>query len=110
MKRSSLNFIVDLVSFLNLLGIVFTGCIMKYILPPGTGGRGHRLHEGLGRGHIKDLWSMTRHEWGNVHFYLAVLFVILMAVHIILHWSWLKNYFKSLFGFLRKETESTAGL
>jgi len=97
MKRSSLNFIVDLVSFLTLLGMVFTGFIMKYILPPGTGGRGSRLHEGLGREHIKALWSMTRHEWGGIHFYLALLFIILMAVHIILHWSWIKNYFKSLF-------------
>ena len=96
MKRSSLNFIVDLVSFLNLLGMVFTGFIMKYILPPGTGGCGRQLHGGCGRAHIKDLWSMTRHEWGNVHFYLAVVFVILMIVHIILHWSWIKNYFKSL--------------
>ena len=102
-KRSSLNFIVDLVSFVNLLGLAFTGFIMKYILPPGTGGRGQLLHGG-GREHIKDLWSMTRHEWGDVHSYLAVLFVSLMVVHIILHWSWIKNYFKSLLAFSRKTT------
>ena len=95
MKRSSLNFIIDLVALLNLLGLAFTGFIMKYILPPGTGGRGWRLFGGLGGEHIKQLWSMTRHEWGGIHFYLALLFVILMVVHIILHWGWLKNYFKS---------------
>ncbi|MBA7644133.1 hypothetical protein ES703_51870 [subsurface metagenome] len=103
MKRSSLNFIIDLVALLNLLGLAFTGFIMKYILPPGTGGRGRLLHEGLGGEHIKQLWSMTRHEWGSIHFYLALLFVILMIVHIILHWGWLKNYFKSLFGFSRNK-------
>ena len=96
MKRSSLNFIVDLVSFIDLLGIVFTGLIMEYILPPGTGGRGRDFHGGQGREQIKDLWSMTRHEWGDIHFGLAVLFVALMIVHIILHWSWIKNYFNSL--------------
>ena len=96
-KRSSLNFIVDLVSFVNLLSLAFTGFIMKYILPPGTGGRGRWLHSGLGREQIKNFWSMTRHQWGDIHFYLAVLFVTLMFVHIILHWSWIKNYFKSLF-------------
>ena len=44
---------------------------------------------------------MTCHEWGAIHFYLAVLFVSLMLVHIILHWTWIKNYFTSLFGFSR---------
>jgi len=102
MKRSSLNFIIDLVAFLNLLSLAFTGFIMKYILPPGTGGRGRQLHGGLGGEHIKDFWSMTRHEWGDIHFYLALLFIVLMTAHILLHWSWLKNYLKSLFGFSRK--------
>jgi len=106
MKRSSLNFIVDLAALLNLAGLAFTGFIMKYILPPGTGGLGRRLHGGPGREHIKDFWSMTRHEWGGIHFYLAVLFVVLMVVHIVLHWSWIKNYFKSLVDFSRKTTTS----
>ncbi len=106
MKRSSLNFIIDLVALLNLLGLVFTGFIMKYILPPGTGGCSRRLHGGIGGEHIKDFWSMTRHEWGGIHFYLALLFSVLMTAHILLHWSWLKNYFKSLFSFSRKTTSS----
>ncbi|MHC4482327.1 MAG: DUF4405 domain-containing protein [Planctomycetota bacterium] len=106
MKRSSLNFIVDLVSFIDLLGLVFTGIIMKYILPPGTGGRGQLLHAGQGREHIKELWSMTRHEWGDIHFYFALVFVILMAVHIVLHWIWIKNYFRSLFGLSQRTTSS----
>jgi len=108
-KRSSLNFIVDLIALLNLLALAFTGLIMKYILPPGTGGRGRQLHEGLGREHIKQLWSMTRHQWGDIQFYLAILFVVLMLLHIILHWAWIKNYLKSLFwfGFSRKTTIHT---
>ncbi len=102
MKRSSLNFIVDLVGFINLLALAFTGFIMKYILPPGTGGLGRQLHDGRGREHIEDFWSMTRHEWGAVHFYLAVLFLALMTLHIILHWNWIKCYFKSLLGLSQK--------
>ncbi len=109
MKRTTLNFIVDLVAFLGLLGLAFTGFIMKYILPPGTGGRGRILRGGRGAEHvgeeIKELWSMTRHEWGGIHFYLAVLFAVLMVVHIILHWGWIKSSFKSLLGFSHKKTE-----
>jgi hypothetical protein len=103
MKRVTVNFIVDLVSFVDLLGLVFTGIIMKYILPPGTGGCGRLLSGGWGREHIRDLWSMSRHEWGRIHYCLALLFVALIAVHIILHWSWIKNYFKSLFGSSKKK-------
>ncbi|MHC4573776.1 MAG: DUF4405 domain-containing protein [Planctomycetota bacterium] len=98
MKRSTLNFIVDLVSFLTLLGMVFTGIIMKYILPPGTGGCGLGFRGGRGEEQVRELWSMTRHEWGFIHYDLAVLFVILMVVHIVLHWNWIKNCFRSLFG------------
>jgi len=99
MKRITLNFLVDLISFVNLMFLAFTGFIIKYILPPGSGGYGRSLHGGRGSREIKELWSMTRHEWGDIHFYVALLFVFLIVVHIILHWSWIKNYFKSLFGF-----------
>lgn len=102
MKLAMLNFIVDLISFCNLLGLAFTGSIMKWILPPGTGGYGRGYRGGRGAGEIKYLWSMTRHEWGAIHFYLAILFVTLMVVHIILHWTWIKSYFKSLFGVSQK--------
>jgi len=101
MKRATLNFIVDLISFCNLLGLAFTGSIMKWILPPGSAGHGYGFRGGRGAGEIKYLWSMTRHEWGAIHFYLAFLFVTLMVVHIVLHWTWIKNYFMSLFGFSR---------
>lgn len=98
MKRATLNFMVDVISFLNLVALAFTGVIMKWILPPGTGGHGRALTGGRGRQEIKYLWSMTRHDWGDIHFILALLFVFLMVVHIVLHWSWIKNYFKSLLG------------
>ena len=94
--RSTQNFILDLVSFSNLLGLTITGLIMKYVLPPGTSGIGRTLHGGTGRNvQVKELWSMTRHELGNIHFYLAVLFIILMITHVILHWRWIKSYAKS---------------
>ncbi|MHC4395183.1 MAG: DUF4405 domain-containing protein [Planctomycetota bacterium] len=106
MKRSSLNFIIDLVSFTNLLCLAFTGLIMKYVLPPGTGGRGRLLHDGRGTEEIEELWSMTRHQWGDIHFYLAILFAVLMTIHIVLHWAWIKNYFKSLFAPSQKPSDN----
>jgi len=109
MSRSTINFVLDLVSFLGLLGLAITGFVMRYVLPPGTGGTGRSLHGGTGRGvQAQELWSMTRHEWGSIHFYLAAVFVVLMVIHIILHWSWIKHYVKSLF-LNRRSTHKTKG-
>lgn len=96
MKRGKLNFIIDLISFINMVCLAVTGFIIKYILPPGSGGLGQGFRGGREAGQIKELWSMTRHEWGYIHFCLALLFVSLMVLHIVLHWSWIKSYFKSL--------------
>ena len=93
MKRSDLNFSVDLMSFMVLSGLAFTGAIMKYVLPPGTGGR-WRLTYGGGE-HIKTFLAMGRHDWGDIHFWLAVSFVVLMLIHIVLHFGWVKNYCKN---------------
>ena len=90
MKKGTLNFIVDFTMLVNLLGLMFTAVIFRYVLPPGTGGRG-----GGWRG--EDFWSLSRHEWGDIHFYLAILFIVLMVCHIFLHWTWIKSYSQSLF-------------
>ena len=90
MKKSTINFIVDFAMLVNLLGLGFTAVIFRYVLPPGTGGRG-----GGWRGEY--FWSLGRHEWGDIHFYLAILFIALMVLHILLHWTWIKSYVKSFF-------------
>lgn len=96
MRRATVNFIVDFVGFLIFLCLIFTGYVIRYILPPGTGGRGRELSGGLGRASIKDLWSLTRHQWGDIHYILAIIFVVLIILHILLHIGWIKWYFTSI--------------
>ncbi len=96
MSRNKMNFIVDSASLLVLLALAFTGFIMKCMLPPGTGGRGRIFHGGSEPGvRVRELWSMTRHEWGDIHFYLSVIFIVLMVVHILMHWKWIKGFMKT---------------
>jgi len=106
MKRSDLNFLVDLVSFFTLLGLAGTGAIIKWVLPPGSGGLGRELHGGHGGEHsgehIRELLGMGRHDWGEVHLWLGTIFVVLMLVHLVLHWGWVKYYVK-LFGTAKKQ-------
>lgn len=76
MKRNTLNFLVDLVSAMVMLGIIATGLLIRFVLPPGSG-------------HSKTLWTWGRHEWGGVHFWLATAAGVLLLVHVALHWQWI---------------------
>ena len=77
MVRNRLNYCVDALA---LLGLLTTGWVIHYTLPAGTGGRG--------RGVAWTLWGWTRHNWGDLHFWLAIGVVGLLLVHVVLHWGW----------------------
>lgn len=90
MKRNTWNFIIDLLAFLGFVLMTVTGLIMWVILPPGTGGG----HEGKGKNSIHLLWGLDRHDWGEVHFWIACGLMAVLMVHIFLHWKWIVNAFK----------------
>ncbi len=75
MKRNTLHFIIALVSLVVMWGLLTTGLLIKYIMPPGSG-------------HWLALNGMNRHDWGDVHFWLAVTACVLVFVHTLLHWPW----------------------
>jgi len=85
------NRVINALALIFFCFMISTGMILKYILPPGSGraeglfgGGGHRQ-----RG-AQLLLDMDRHEWGEIHFYLALGFLGLLLVHLILHWSWIR--------------------
>jgi len=97
MRRTTVNYIVDTVAFLNLVLMIATGIILKWVLPPGSGGgQGHGFRGGRGPDDVKQLLGLGRHDWGDVHFVLSLLFTSLMLIHLILHWSWIKTCTKSI--------------
>ena len=105
MRRTTLNFVVDLIGLTNLLLLMATGAIMRWVLPPGSsgGGAGHGYGfrggrgPGLGGDPARRLLGLGRHDWGDIHFILASVFVLLIVVHLILHWAWIKTCAKSIF-------------
>ncbi|MBC8283203.1 MAG: DUF4405 domain-containing protein [Nitrospinae bacterium] len=90
MRRNSLNLIIDVFAFIGFVLLAGTGLIMWIILPPGSGGG----HEGQRQKAIHLLWQLDRHEWGEVHFWIACGLMAVLAVHIFLHWKWIVNAFK----------------
>ena len=89
MKRIWINFWVDLGMFLCMLFLAVSGLVQKYVLPPARGSR-----RGLGP---EELMGWTRHDWGDLHFYLSVAIVVLLIVHVVLHWTWIVCRIKALF-------------
>jgi hypothetical protein len=76
MKRPNLNFIVDYLGFAGFVVLTATGVLMRYVLPPGSG-------------RSTTLWTLDRHEWGGIHFWIAIAFLAVLALHLFLHWRWI---------------------
>ena len=58
MTRTTLNFVIDLISAVVGLGLILTGLIMYFALPPGS--------------RQAALWGVGRHDWGAVHSWMAL--------------------------------------
>lgn len=76
MKRTQLNFVIDIIAFTGFVFLTTTGILLHYLLPPGSG-------------HMTRLWGLDRHQWGTLHFWISVIFFSTLATHLILHWRWL---------------------
>jgi len=90
MKRVHLNALIDAAALVGFMCLASTGLILRFQLPPGSGelvGRG----QGRGAAHrlIELLWGLTRHEWGDVHYWFALGLLVVLSVHLFLHWKWI---------------------
>lgn len=84
MKRPTLHFVVDAGLALLGLGVLSTGLLLALVLPAGS------------RGDTVVGW--TRHEWGDVHLYVALTLLALAAVHVTLNWAWVCNVLAKMTG------------
>lgn len=78
MKRSLQNIIVDAIAFVGFILLTTTGILMHYLLP-------------VGSRRFKTIWGMDRHEWGSIHFWISVVFLCSLTLHLLLHWRWVVN-------------------
>ena len=69
--------VLDFLSFVALTLMLSTGIFLKSTLPPRSGGN--------------EVWGLSRHEWGDLHFYLSVFFLLLMSAHLATHVKFIKN-------------------
>ena len=87
MKRTDWKYLVDTLLFLCLVGLSLIGLAMAFFM-----GQGPYVRE-----NEKYFLGLHRHEWGNIHLYLALAFVLFIIIHLILSWSWIKGKTQNLF-------------
>ncbi|MGC9057297.1 MAG: DUF4405 domain-containing protein [Candidatus Saccharicenans sp.] len=87
MNRNRWRYLVDSLLFISLVGMVIIGILMVLVIP-----KGREANEGA-----KYFLGLHRHEWGNIHFYLATAFVVLIVIHLAFNWSWIKCQARHIF-------------
>jgi len=89
MDKPKLSFIIDAAMFLCLMAMAGLGFLMKYVLPPGR-----EVQAKYGRNVYLSWLGWDRHDWGDIHLYLAFALLTLLAVHLILHWQQILGLFQ----------------
>ena len=79
-NKSKLIMFIDVSAFISFVFVVSTGVLMRYVLPPRSG-------------QSMEIFGMSRHEWGDIHFYIAFIFLAILSIHLLLHWKFIRNVF-----------------
>ena len=79
MRKAKVNFWLDILIFVDFVGVIFTG-VLLHRFPP-------ELKENL-------VLGINRYDWGDLHWMLCLFLILLTVAHLILHWGWIRTSFK----------------
>ena len=71
--------------------------VSGFILWLGFPARGDGVGRGGGGSGTLTFWDLSRHTWIDIHDWVAVALVVLVLVHVILHWTWIVRMTKAIF-------------
>ena len=91
MKKSMFNLVLDGLMLLCLAAIAGIGLLMKFVLVAG-----YRRWEIYDQNVSLSFFGMDRHQWGEIHFAIGIVFLALLVLHIILHWSMIVTIYRRL--------------
>ena len=80
MRKATRNYLLVLIMFLLALFQAVSGFVLWFVLP--RGGRGGGLDA-----EITFLWS--RDTWIYLHTWVAVALLVMLVLHLVLHWKWI---------------------
>jgi hypothetical protein len=91
MEKSKLNLIIDGLLSLCIAAIVGIGLLIKYVLVPGS-----RRWEIYNRNVELFFCGIDRHQWGTIHLVIGIVFLALLILHVVLHWSMIIGIYRKL--------------
>jgi len=91
MKKTKVNLIIDVLLLLCMAGLTGIGLLMRNVLVPG-----YKSWDIYGRKVELYLWGMDRHQWGTIHFVIALVLLALLVLHVVLHWSMILGIYRKL--------------
>ena len=83
------NIIIDLAMFLAMAVTSISGIVIKIIAP-----LRRVAHEEWVREAATWIVGESRRMWGKIHLWAGVVLLVLLVLHIILHWSAIDGFFK----------------
>ncbi|MBM4463038.1 MAG: DUF4405 domain-containing protein [Chloroflexi bacterium] len=89
MSKTRFLFILAASAFLAMLLQAASGLVL-WLMP-------HRGGRGGGGGDTGSTFIWGRQTWIDIHEWTAVVLLILIAIHIYMHWGWLLRQAKALF-------------
>ena len=85
MNKPKINYIIDILMAIFFAISAVTG-IPLYMLPGGVYRGGQTIFLGV-----------EKQVWGTIHTYASFALVVIVLVHLILHWKWIVYMTKSFF-------------
>ena len=61
------------------------------------------LPHGGGRFASKEFWSISRDTWTTMHDWAAVALIVIVLVHIIMHWKWVVTVTRQMLRSMKQE-------
>lgn len=80
-----LHYAVGVALFVDACAMTVLGLLLHFVIERGQGGENTFI-------------GWHRHEWGEMHFHLALIFLCLMGVHLWLHRDWVVKTTQAYFG------------
>ena len=77
MNKSKINYWIDVLAGISFVIVAITGLVLFFKFPSGQG-----------TGSLS-LWNLTKFQWTNLHNYSGIILIIIVLLHLILHWRWI---------------------
>ncbi|MBN1432477.1 MAG: DUF4405 domain-containing protein [Methanomicrobiaceae archaeon] len=90
MKKVQSLALVDLLALVTLVVMAGSGLVLYLFWPTGSGGQGKNLL------YVSEFVGLTHQQWVLVHDWSALIFLILMVVHLAMHYRFMRNIIGNL--------------